>query len=189
MKITISGTPGSGKSTLAQALVDHFTLERYYVGSIMRELGAKKGMDIVTYMVYIKDHPDEERAVDDRIKEIGKTQDDIIVEGRVAFLFIPDSIKLFVKVDMEEGVQRIFKELQEKGDRQNEKVYANYDEALEQTKRRHTADLARLRGLYGVNIEDESNYDIVIDTTGKNIPLVIDEAITRIEEMSRQRAS
>jgi predicted cytidylate kinase len=187
MIITLSGIPGAGKSTLATAIADHFSLERLYMGQVLRNCAHNRGMDTVTYMRYLKEHPKEEKEIDRQILDFAK-KDNVLIESRTAFHFLPAAIKIFVKVAFDEGVRRIFADVQKSNER-NEKRYTTFDEAYGRSQERHRSDVQRYRRLYDVDIMDESNYDIVFDTTVLTIEEAKKQIIAAIEDyLSKQQS-
>jgi len=99
MIITISGTAGSGKSTVAKSLVEKLDAERIYVGGVRRELARSKGMTIGELNEYALTHPETDVEVDNkaalRARELESMGELVIVEGRVQYHFLPESIKIF----------------------------------------------------------------------------------------------
>jgi CMP/dCMP kinase len=164
MIITVAGMPGAGKSTLAKKIAVELHLKHYYMGQIMRDAAGKKGMDILSYLKFLESHPEEERNHDAFIEEKGKTEDNFIIEGRVAYHFIPQSIKLFLEVDPKVGAERIFNDIKTNPKR-NEKNYQSvkeveiYLEGIQETCNK------RYQSLYSINPFDSSQFDIVVDTT------------------------
>ncbi len=171
MIITISGTPGSGKSTIAKILQQKLSAERIYVGGIRRELARKKGMTLEELNVYAQTHPETDVDVDKEAASNARTLErrgrTVIVEGRTQYYFLPESIKIFIKVDEEEGTRRIWKDIQ------NEKTKKERNEgditSLEQMKKRiqerTIEDVKRYQKYYHINPYDESQYDFILDTT------------------------
>jgi cytidylate kinase len=51
-----------------------------------------------------------DNILDERQKLIGKSEDNFIIDGRLAFHFIPNSIKIFLTVDPIEAAKRIFED-------------------------------------------------------------------------------
>ncbi len=178
MIITISGTPGSGKSTIAKKLVEALHAERIYVGGIRRELAREKGMTLEELNEYAKTHPETDVDVDRKaatyareLEKRGKTEKTgkkvIIVEGRTQYHFLPESVKLYVKVAFDEGARRIWGDLQEKParDARNEGRISSLEQLKEEIKKREESDSLRYRKYYGIDHRDEKQYDFVIDTT------------------------
>ena len=171
MIITISGTPGSGKSTIAQILIKKLNAERIYVGGIRRELAREKGMNLEELNEYAKTHPETDVDVDKKAaakaKELEKSSHLVIVEGRVQFHFLPKSIKIFIKVNPEEGAKRIWKDLQnqETQKQRNEGKIKSFKEMKNRIYERENEDAERYQKYYGFDHRDESQYDFVLDTT------------------------
>ncbi len=176
MIISISGNPGSGKSTVAKILIDKLGAERIYVGGIRRELARKKGMTLEELNEYAKTHPetdvDVDRAASEKARELERGGKVVIAEGRTMFHFIPESIKVYVKVDANEGARRIWQDLQKKelADARNEGAIGSIEEMKEKVARRHKEDSARYVQYYQIDPSDESHYDFVVDST--KIPAV-----------------
>lgn len=171
MIITISGTPGSGKSTVAKILVEKLNLERIYVGGIRRDLAKSKNMTLEELNQYALNHPETDVDVDKeaakRAKELNKSNKDVIVEGRVQFHFIPESIKIYIKVDFEEGAKRIWeqiKNIDEKNKRNEDKINS-IEEMKNSLIKRMENDKQRYLKYYNVDCYDENNYDLIIDST------------------------
>lgn len=171
MIITISGTSGSGKSTVAKILQEKLSAERIYVGGIRRDIARQKGMTLAELNVYAQTHPetdvdvDEKAAAEARLLE--KKSKIVIVEGRSQFHFLPESVKVFIKVEPKVGTQRIWKDLQRKATRQerNEGNITSLTETERSLEEREESDARRFRKYYGINPRDETNYDLILDST------------------------
>jgi cytidylate kinase len=171
--ITISGTPGSGKSTVAQKLAEKLNAQRIYVGAIRRELAREKGITLEQLNEYGLTHPETDVDIDQKIaieaREAAK-KGIVIVEGRVQFLFIPESFKIFIKVTVEEGARRIWKQLQNEDEKKqrNEGEVKDVLTLVNDIKKRIENDKKRYKKYYNLDHTDESHYDFVIDTTKLN---------------------
>ena len=171
MIITISGQAGSGKSTMAQKLQDLFQAERIYVGGIRRELARKKGMSLEELNEYATTHPETDVDIDKEVaaqaRALAKSGKNIIVEGRTQFHFLPESIKIFMKVSHDEAARRIWKDLQEKGtkEKRNEGNFKSLAELKKSLIERDKNDTLRYKKYYGFDHQDERHFDLVVDTT------------------------
>lgn len=171
MIITISGTPGSGKSTVAEMLAKKLEAERIYVGGIRRELAREKGMTLQELNEYALTHPETDVDVDKKAaaqaRELGKKNKTVIVEGRTQFHFLPESLKIYMKVKPEEGAKRIWKDLQNKAtqEKRNEGNIPSFEAMKKRIYEREEEDAARYQKYYHLDHRDESQYDLVIDTT------------------------
>ena len=169
MIITISGTAGSGKSTIAKNIEKVLNAERIYVGGIRREMAREKGWTLEQLNKYAEDHPETDVDVDKRAAKQAQTEETkgklVIVEGRTQYHFLPESFKIYIKVDPDEGARRVWKELQEKGaSERNEREYT-LKEMKVRIREREEEDARRYMKYYNIDHRDESQYDYILDTT------------------------
>ena len=104
-----------------------------------------------------------DRIIDDRQKKLGETDDDFVIDGRLAFHFIPQSFKVYMKVEPHVGAERIYgdtSELRMATDR-----HETLERVVEQTQARRASEVKRYREYYDIDHTDMSHYDIVVDTT------------------------
>lgn len=192
MHLTISGTPGSGKSTVAKILVEKLQAERIYVGGIRRELAKKKNMTLAELNVYALTHPETDVDVDKeaaaqalKLESSGKT---VIVEGRTQFHFLPSSIKIFLKVDLNEAAKRIWKDLQQKETKlqRNEGDINSLAEMKKELLKREENDAKRYQKYYNLDIHDESQYDLVVDSTKLTPDQVVEKILNYLNKHKKQ---
>jgi CMP/dCMP kinase len=184
MIITISGTPGSGKSTIAQAISKELKLKHYYIGKIRRDIAKKKGMTLEEYNQLGETDPSTDIDVDNYQKELGKKEDNIIIEGRTSFFFIPHSIKIFIDVDLDEASKRILNDLKDK--EKNKERNEGKAETIKQMKqlliKRIDSDIKRYKKYYNIeNAYDKKDFDIVINTTKLSKKDAIKETLKKIK--------
>lgn len=193
MIITISGTPGSGKSTVAKILAKQLKAERIYVGGIRRDLAKEKGMTLIELNEYAKTHQETDVDVDKKAahyaRELEKKGKLVIVEGRTQFYFLPESIKVFIKVSVEEGARRIWKDLQQQETKQarNEGEIGSLDETKKRITDREEEDAARYKKYYGVDHRVEKQYDLVVDTTKLNPEETADKVLDFIKTKTKKQ--
>lgn len=174
MIITISGDLGSGKSTVAQMLAKELDLTHYSTGDLMREMAAQRNLSILelnklTEEKLKKGDREIDDELDNRQKELGLTSDNFVIDGRLSFHFIPQSTKIFLKVEAEEGAKRI---MNAKRATENGK---SVEELMQKAKDRQASELSRYKKLYNVDYTDEKNYDLIIDTTSMTAEQVKDK--------------
>ena len=174
MIITFSGAPGSGKSTIAEKLANDLNLTRYYMGGLRREAAKKRGLSLEEYNKLGEEDPKTDTEVDEYQKELGKTQDNFIIEGRTSWYFIPKSLKIYLDVSLDEGARRVFLSLKAKNEK-NERDERNEGknlESLEDVKnsivKRIKSDTKRYKKYYNIDVNDVSHYDYYLDTTNFN---------------------
>lgn len=177
MKITITGDLYSGKSCAGKAISEKFDYTYYSVGVLQRKLAVEKGMSITDYNTYVFNNK-LDKEIDDKTIEIGKEKDNFIFDARLAWNFIPDSFKIYLKVDIDIAVDRSM--TSERGKSEN---YSSRSDAKDHISKRRELEVSRFRSLYNVDIEEEKNYDLVIDTSC----ITAEEVIEKISSVIRDR--
>lgn len=118
--------------------------------------------------------------LDDRQIKLWKTEDNFIIDGRLAFHFIPNAIKIFLTVSPEEAAHRIFADQT----RQGVEAHENIENTIANIQTRRKSEDDRYLKYYRLHIYDMSLYDIVIDTTNRTPEEIFDEIIWKINALS-----
>jgi len=177
MIITITGLPGSGKSTLAKNLAKELKLEHYSAGDFLRGIAREQGKTLMQ----IHEEMLRNRAIDDildeRTAKLGKERDNFVIDGRVAWHFIPNSIKVFVTVDLKTAAERIFNDM-----RPEEKENSSLEKTMRNMRNRIGMNRARYKKLYGIDYLDKKNYDIIVDTTKSGAGQTMEKVLKQIKQ-------
>lgn len=169
MKITISGAVGSGKSTITRILAKKLSYKHYSMGEFMREIAKKRNLSIMELSDRAEADPTIDKELDEKQKTIGKEEDNFIMDSRLGFHFIPNSLKIFFTVDIKEAAKRIF------NDKRTEETYKNIDEAEIFLKKRMRSENIRYKEYYGIDFPKKDYFDMMIDTTNKTPEEVVEE--------------
>jgi len=182
MRITISGTPGSGKSTIAKLLAKKLGYKHYSVGDFRRNLAKKQNMSIndLNKLGETTDFTDKE--ADNWQKQLSK-EDNFVIDGRLSYYFIPDSVKIYLDADEKVRAERIYNE------KRNLEFFKNVGEALNGLRERQESDKKRYKKYYNIDPFQKKHYDIVIDTTNKEINQVLEEIYNKIKSHPKSTAS
>jgi len=159
-KITITGDLGSGKSLAARMLMEATGFTLYSTGKIQREIAHQHGMSTLDLNRYAETHPEIDSEIDGYSIKLGRSDESLIVDSRLAWFFIPASFKIYLAVDVAVAAQRIY------GDtgRQSE-AYSDLAAAREQILARKSSENKRFLERYGADCTDMSQYDLVLDTS------------------------
>jgi len=163
--ITISGKPGSGKSSTADKVAELLSYTRYSSGDIVRNLLAEEHMTLAEYnKLAIKDFSLDEK-VDLKLREL-RDDNDIVIDSRLGFYWIPESFKVYLDLDIQLATVRIFKDSQSNSLRsQTGEIDSSLNEVAVQVKKRMDSEQSRFKSLYGVDPYNSDLFDLVIDTS------------------------
>lgn len=182
MIISLSGAQGSGKSTIAKKLAKHLNWPRYYIGGIRRKIAQERGLTLAEYNKLGESDPSTDLEIDDYQKELGKKEDNFIIEGRTSWYFIPHSFKIYLDVEEKEGAKRILEHLQEDNERNEDKGLIDKEAMLKSLAKRAKSDAYRYRKYYNIDVHDKNHYDFVLDTTDLNIDEVFKHVMGEIKK-------
>ncbi|MBI3036735.1 nucleoside monophosphate kinase [Candidatus Woesearchaeota archaeon] len=186
MIITISGVPGSGKSTVAKLVARKLGFRHYSAGDFMREIAAKRHMSLLEVSKIAEKDRSIDKELDERTMKLGKNEDDFVMDSRLAYHFIPNSFKVFLKVDGKEAARRIFSDMQKKlKGRKVEKESKTLAATLAAIKKRRKSEELRYRKYYNLNPYGTKQYDLVIDTTRATPEKVVEKVVTAVKKFCR----
>ena len=158
--ITLSGELGSGKSTVANYLISKMPFRIVSAGLLFRQLAAKHGMSAKEFNEFIESDPKYDHYVDDTMAELGRTDDKIIFDSRMAWHFVPRSFKIYLYVDVDTATERIFNDKGRVSESYSDKATA-HQEIIDRRK----SELLRYQNFYHCDLDDYSNYDLIVDTS------------------------
>jgi cytidylate kinase len=155
--ITIDGKSGAGKGTVAGFLADKLDIEYYSAGDFFRQIADEKGLTVEELSEKADREVDVE--VDRRTFEQGLSES-CVIESRIASHVLKDysDLKIRLKADLEERAKRVA-----------EREALEAGEARESIRKRDEDNRKRYQHYYGIDMEDLSIYDIVVDNSELNI--------------------
>ena len=172
MLITVSGPAGSGKSTLAASLADALGYEHVSGGDIFRALAAERGLTPLELNRLAEDDDQIDRDLDRRLRATAREEDDVVLESRLAGWMGAEfaDFRLWLDAPLSVRAERI-------ADREDKPV----ETAREETRARTASEGLRYAEYYGIDIEDRSIYDLVVNTARWSPGGVCDLALAAIE--------
>jgi cytidylate kinase len=173
MRILLSGLSGTGSTTAARRIANDLGLRYVYGGQIFRNLALERGISLEELAESLERDPEAEREIDNRLIQAGKN-DNVLIESRtIGWLFPRDlpALRIWLTCDLAERLDRVERR-------------ENHPRSRENLLRRESSDNRRYLHLYGIEPEDFSPFDLVLDTTDLSVDAVVDE----IERFVRERA-
>ena len=169
--ITIAGKLGSGKSSTAKMVAEILNYKHYSTGDFMRSIADEKGIPLVKFNKIAENDPSIDKILDDRNKEIGNMEN-IVLDSRLGFYFIPESFKVFLELDPSVASERILhdKNFNPNRSKESDGVFDTPESIKEKINFRLESERKRYKELYGIeNHTGHENFDLVINT--EKIPL------------------
>jgi cytidylate kinase len=166
MIITISGQACSGKTTVGKLLAKKLKYKFYDIGTLRKAAALARGMTIEEYNSYGMTHPETDRDADAETIKLSKTEDNFVIQGRVAYHFIPKSLKVYLIVSPDVAAKRISVDNNTSAERNSSSKNASLDEIKKLNVDRDKGDILRYRKIYGIkDFTDKKNYNLIIDTS------------------------
>ena len=176
MIITISGKQGAGKTTVAKKLAKKLNYDFISIGDLQGELALEKGITITELMTLEKEQPQIHQEIDKKTENIGKTKDNFVIEGWIAYHFIPHSFKIFLDVDEKIGCKRIFNSY-----RPDEPKKETLEETLENQKLRLEETQKGFQKAHKIDFLDKSQYNFILDTSNLSAEQVIEKILEKLK--------
>ena len=170
--ISICGDLASGKGTVAKILLEDLKYNTIYKnGEYFRKLAKEHGMDVTSFNEYVENHPEIDKAIEKSAGDYAATHDKFIIDARLGWYAVPESFKVYLKVDLEVSAHRAFND----PNRKSSENFNTVEEQKADIQKRYKLENMRYWNLYKVRKDDMSNYYFVIDTTELNPQEVADK--------------
>jgi predicted cytidylate kinase len=157
-QIAINGSLGSGKTTVGKKLAEATKWEYHSTGSVQRNIAQAMGLSTLE----LNHIAETDQSIDERIDSVFKSlssKENIIIDSRMAWHFLPESYRVRLVVSPEEAADRVLRDT----DRDAEK-YASSLVAIRDIEARTKSERKRFLNTYQVDVTDLNNYDLVVDT-------------------------
>ncbi|MDZ7745452.1 MAG: AAA family ATPase [Halobacteriales archaeon] len=172
MLITISGPAGSGKSTAATALADELGYDHVSGGDIFRELAAEQGLTPLELNKLAEEDDAIDRDLDCRLRDLAAERDDLVLESRLAGWMAGEhaDFRIWLDAPLDVRAQRV-------ADREDK----DPELARTETEARADSESKRYADYYGIDIDDLSIYDLVLNTARLGEKGMIEPIVAVIE--------
>jgi CMP/dCMP kinase len=169
LRITLSGDLGSGKSSVGRRIAAALGVPYFSAGALFRQMGQIDNLDALNTNLAAENNTAIDAAVDERTREIDRTVQSFVIDSRMAWHFVRNATKVYLTVSRETAAHRIMGDSARAGE-----TYATHPAAVAALGERRLSESKRYRQLYGVDITDPANYDLVIATDDVGLPDVAD---------------
>lgn len=152
--ITFSGLHGTGKTTYARAIAHEFNLRHLSVGELFRQLAEKRGLTLLELTRLAWEDESIDRYVDGEARREAE-KGGVVIDGQLSAWTAGEnaSLKVYLTAPLQVRVKRIA-----------ERDGVSLEEAERATVERERAEKERYLRLYGIDVDDLSVYDLIVDT-------------------------
>ncbi|MCH3906944.1 MAG: AAA family ATPase [Sphaerochaeta sp.] len=172
MRIAISGKSGCGNTTVT-TLVSK-ALGYPMINFTFRNLSKERGIEFWDFCRLAEQSDEPDREVDSRQVRMALSQKDCVLGSRLAIWMLKEAdLKVYLTATTEERARRVQK-----------REGGTFEQRLRETTQRDAHDSARYERLYGIDNNDTSVADLVIDTTDKSAEDVAKIIIEKATSMS-----
>jgi len=149
--IAISGKSGCGNSTVTRLLAERLGLR--LINYTFRNMAEERGVAFERMLEMAAEDERYDRELDSHQIQLAR-EGDCVIGSRLAMFLLPEaSLKVYLAGSAEVRAARI-----------HAREGGGYDEVLEFTKKRDRSDHERYKKLYGIDTDDLSCADLVINT-------------------------
>lgn len=170
--VTIGGPHGTGKSTYARMIAKQFNLRYISAGQLFRDLAKDKGVTLEELSRQAAKSHEIDRLLDER-SAAEAAKGNAVIEGQLAAWMAKDlaQVRIYLKAPDEARFARIA-----------HRDHVDYETARKQTLEREQIQRDRYKRYYGIDIDDLSLYNLVIDTANRTVESTAKELMTRIRK-------
>lgn len=164
--ITIAGKLGSGKSSTANRIAEILGYSRASTGDFMRSIANERGITLGELNTISENDTSIDTALDNYNKEIGE-KENVILDSRLGFFFIPESFKVFLDLDPSVAAERILHDAKNNPNRhtENKEGFDTVEKIAASIRDRLQSERTRYKDMYGIADQTApENFDLVIDT-------------------------
>lgn len=181
--ITIAGKPGSGKSVTSKMLAARFEYQHFSSGDLFRAIGKEHGIDDVREINLAAERGelDIDELVDQRLRDIGANEKNMVIDSRMAWHWMPQSFKVYLDLDLVTAAERILKNIDEFR-MAHEHIPSDPNDYAGLLEERLASETRRYRKLYDADPYHTTNYDLVVDTKSNTVEEVVGIVVRSYKE-------
>ncbi len=162
--ITISGKPGSGKSSTANRVANLLGYKRYSSGDFVRNIVRKHNITLADFNNQAGKDPAIDHEIDEELRLL-RNENDIVIDSRLGFYWIPESFKVYLELDLAVATARIYRDMLKNSNRSDIEKGESISGVRVMVETRLANERKRFSDLYGINPYNTSTFDLVINTS------------------------
>ncbi|MDR5694966.1 MAG: AAA family ATPase [Armatimonadota bacterium] len=174
MIIAIGGLIATGKSTVASILAERLGLRHISAGEVLREMARRKGVSLLEISRLAEEDHSIDREIDHLQSEMAKAGD-AVVESRLCGWMVDADLKVWLRAPLLVRAARVAR-----------REGKTREDALQEMLAREASERKRYREIYGIDLDDLSPYDLILDSS-RWPPEAIAEALIHLAKTLRRK--
>ncbi|MBS7648039.1 AAA family ATPase [Candidatus Bathyarchaeota archaeon] len=172
MVITISGPHGTGKTTYAKKIAKALNLRHVSAGELFRKIAYERNLGVEELSEIAMQSPEIDKLIDERTKKEAECGN-VIIDGQLAGWMTLEkaTLKIFLVAPKEIRIKRV-----------SERDRTSIEETEKRTFLREELERERYKRYYGIDLNDVSIYDVIVDTSLMDIDGTTDFLISVIKK-------
>lgn len=174
--LAIGGPPGSGKTTVAEGLAKRLGFRVLAAGRRFRQMARDRGLTLEEFSRLATEDHSIDRSLDEgimrEVKDMTSRGEDLVLEGRLQahLLDLPGVkvLRVWLDAPLKVRVKRI-------SGREAKSEAA----VRREVRQRESTEARRYKEIYGIDLEDLSVYDLILDTSDKTPSELVDLIIRK----------
>jgi cytidylate kinase len=154
---------------------------RFSSGDFMRKIALDMGISLNELSTIAETDKSIDTKIDEEVKKAGE-MNQVVIDSRLAFHWIPNSFKVFLDLPADIAKQRISNNLKVNTLRQQSEGMADVDEVYRKITERLDSEKKRYKELYNIDHTDKNNFDLIIDTNTNNLEQVVDIIVSEYKK-------
>ncbi|MCF0261786.1 MAG: AAA family ATPase [Sphaerochaetaceae bacterium] len=169
MRIAVSGKSGCGNTTVSTLLAQR--LGYPMINFTFRQMAKERNMDFWDFCALANKDDNIDKELDRRQVEMAMDTENCVLGSRLAIWMLKDAdFKVYLQASDIERARRIVS-----------REGGTIQERLAQTQDRDAHDTERYKRIYGIDNNDASKADLVIDTENKSPEQIVELIINTIQ--------
>lgn len=171
-KITIFGLGGTGTSTVGKLLASKLDYPFMSSGNMFRQKAKDIGLEFYVFENLCNSEPKYDLELDQELAKYGKENDNFVLESRLGWYFVPDSLRIKIICPEEERVGRIAR-----------REDLSFEEAKEKTLTREKDGADRYEKMYGIKeMAPDNLFDLIIDSGEFRPEQIVEQILTCLKK-------
>ena len=170
MRIAVSGKSGCGNTTVSTLLAEK--LGYPMINFTFRQMAKERNMDFWDFCALANRDDNIDKELDSRQVRMAMAEKNCVLGSRLAIWMLKEAdFKVYLVASDEERARRIVK-----------REGGTLEERLGETRRRDFHDSERYQRIYGIDNNDTSRADLVIDTEGRTPEEIVDIILDALQK-------